>query len=85
MYVGRDRSLNINPLHLRISKPLVIDLHQLYATLCYIERSKPYPPPEIVASWGARDNGDSVLDELERKFMDDNDLEKYVLPAGVGR
>lgn len=53
-------------------------LHQLYAVSRHIERSKPFPPSEVVSWWGSRDNGDIVLEELEKRFIDDNDLEKCV-------
>jgi chromatin modification-related protein VID21 len=55
-------------------------LQELYAVSRHIERSKPFPAPDVILRWGTIDDG---LDELERKFLEDNDIERFVR-TGVG-
>jgi hypothetical protein len=42
----------------------------------HIESSKPFPAPDAILRWGKKDDG---LEELERKFLEDNDIERYAL------
>jgi hypothetical protein len=49
-------------------------LQELYAVERHTKRLKPFPSSDIVARWG--ETG-AVLDELEQKFLDENDIEKY--------
>ncbi|KAF8536725.1 hypothetical protein BDD12DRAFT_889509 [Trichophaea hybrida] len=51
-------------------------LQELYAVSRHIERSKPFPAPDVILKWGTIDDG---LDELERKFLEDNDIERTML------
>jgi hypothetical protein len=62
-------------------------LQELYAVSRHIGRSKSFPNIDVVARWGTRDDlasGSGVpLEDLERKFLEDNDLEKYAPPVGT--
>jgi len=51
-------------------------LQELYAVSRHIESSKPFPAPDAILRWGRKDDG---LEELERKFLEDNDIERYAL------
>jgi hypothetical protein len=38
---------------------------------------------EVVSRWGLRDDGGTVLDEFEQRFLDENDIERYARMSGV--
>ena len=49
-------------------------LQELYSVSCHLGRAKPLPSFDAVSKWGTRDG---AADEDERRFLEENDLEKY--------
>lgn len=52
-------------------------MQEIYAACRHIDRTKPFPSADIVQTWGTIENYEGAnMEEGEKKFLEENDLEK---------